>query len=511
MGLPASCEPVEGAQAKRVLRPRLFRPKGRAEAFLAPQCPECGTLALALRGRWQCGACGCVPIDMGAALSAPIVLDTALVPLAAPTARVFSASECDNSVSSTGASAFGQWLTDLEGSTSPFRWRRAMHHRLRQRGFDHRDQWHEQRRRSQLERFDKVRQCGAVAWMLDRHAPEGTTSKPMASRCGCWRVCKSCADVRRWRLQKGVELQRVEARKVHARRVWKGYRGPEGRWSERLITLTVPHSGSPAADVEVLKRAWQRLAPLIAAHLQHDRGVEKGVRPVWVRAFEITPSEHGSGHAHMHLWWLGPFIDHAWLRVTFGRILESFGVEVPQKPWDDAMASAVDARSRAWCRTRRGVNGRTQDSVPWPVVDVRSDKSSRGETAKYAAKVGVAFYVVKSEGLASKALVHPLHAAAIYEALEGVRAVQWARGWAPPREEPPPGVTFSRRPLTDAERRALAEQFAQQDHHAAERLAALAEASAARERAAYERAKAESDREKMRDRGAQAQTRLPGV
>jgi hypothetical protein len=49
----------------------------------------------------------------------------------------------------------------------------------------------------------------------------------------------------------------------------------------------------------------------------------------------------------------------------------------------------------------------------------------------YALKVsGALAYVGKVQEVAQLA---PVHAARVYEALEGVRAVQWARGWAPPR------------------------------------------------------------------------------
>jgi len=65
--------------------------------------------------------------------------------------------------------------------------------------------------------------------------------------------------------------------------------------------------------------------------------------------------------------------------------------------------------------------------------------------ADYVGKVGLQNYVVKSDGV--KESLSPAHAATAYEALSGIRVVQWAMGWAPGR-----GGGWRVRRATDAER-----------------------------------------------------------
>lgn len=77
---------------------------------------------------------------------------------------------------------------------------------------------------------------------------------------------------------------------------------------------------------------------------------------------------------------------------------------------------------------------------------------SGGEsTADYVGKVGVANYVVKSDGQIET--VSPAHAAKAYEALEGTRVVQWARGWAPPKKIASTYSWYLRRATDDELRR----------------------------------------------------------
>lgn len=317
--------------------------------------------------------------------------------------------------------------------------------------------WHAVRAEGQAKRFEKVRECGRVTRKLEGYDPVlgGDPVKVLdfEQHCGNWRVCQRCARRRRARLSHGILEQRARALATFESRMRRSWRGPEGRWTEKLITLTVPHSGDAGADAKLLRRAWAEMQRRLLTHLKKDRGCE--AKPAWVRAVEVAPSDDG-GHAHLHLWWVGPFLDNVWLRGTWGRVLESMGVDCPRLEWDEAMKGwrgkdgrwrgMHDQRSRTWLRTRRGAHGRQTASVPWPHVDMRA--AGDGEAAaEYATKVGVCLYVVKSDGVRR---MHPVHAASVYAALEGVRAVQWARGWAPRR--PPSELYWVLRRLTTAER-----------------------------------------------------------
>jgi hypothetical protein len=289
------------------------------------------------------------------------------------------------------------------------------------------NRWHQERYAGQAERFERVRRCGEVTHKLEGYDPntgELVRTEDFERRCGNWRVCNRCLKNRRFKLSRDVLRARERALALRRFECSSRYHGPEGRWSERLITLTVPHSGDAGVDAGVLSRGWAEMQRRLLDHLKRDRGALE--KPVWVRAMEVAPSDDG-GHAHLHLWWVGPFVDHVWLRVTWGRVLEGMGVECPQKPWSDAMQRLRDQRVKRWCRTRRGDHGRQPSELPWPHVYVNKTKGDEG-AASYATKVGVAFYVTKGTDVQR---MHPLHAASVYQAFEGRRAVQWARGWAP--------------------------------------------------------------------------------
>lgn len=361
---------------------------------------------------------------------------------------IFSSEEGHNCASgATAKEKWQSWLAAVEIATSFWRRSRAARHRLRAAkttrfgpgevsecaGQAHVNYWHEARIKGQAERFERVRQCGRP-WATFKGVREDgrEVTAELERRCDCWRVCARCLERRKWLLRDGVLKQRKLAMASLGQEMGRRYKGPEGRWSERLVTLTVAHGeGGPGDDARTLTRAWRRFSRTLADHLKKDRGCEK--KPVWVRALEIAPGATG-GHAHIHVWYLGPYLEQALLHVWWGDALAECGVSSPQKPLAEALARARDSRTAEWLKTRRGRQGRVRAVVPWPVVDVRAPKSSGEAVASYAQKVGVILYVAKgAKGVARR--LHPIHAASVYEGLESARCIQWARGWAPNRKK----------------------------------------------------------------------------
>lgn len=486
-------------RGKLVSRPILRKSLLAGAGAVTPSCPRCDN-QLVWRGKWRCDACPCditwqeysdpapnpewsdelndIARRRARAHGARVAQPPSELPAQALAGTpLFSSSEGDNcpdgaiiTKKADARIAWTEWLEAIELYTSMHRLKRAAMHRAKAAmspaGIE--SQWHMSRATGQAERFNRIASCGEVRWMLVKHCDGGTVETPIESRCDCWRLCGKCLERRRFRLKTGIEKQRELAFRVHAHRMRPGYgRGKEGKWGEKLITLTVPHGNTPAEDAQLLSRAWRKLGKRIASHLRVDRGMAKGVKPVWVRALEVEPGATG-GHAHLHVWWLGPFLDATWLHVEWGRILEAEGRAVPHVPWEEAMGKAVDARARVWCRTRRGPQGREASTVPWPVVSLNAGHS--GGAGKYATKVGVGLHRYVAKGAKSEMQrLEPIHAASLYVALEGSRAVQWAAGWAPKRDVAE-GVVYSRRRLSEEEVAAVSAPHAADD---AELLAAL--------------------------------------
>jgi hypothetical protein len=251
---------------------------------------------------------------------------------------------------------------------------------------------------------------------------------------------------------------RDRALRVYRSQTHRYYRGKEGKWSEKIITFTVPHSEhGPAHDARVLVDAWQKMLRRVRAHLVQRGCVERTTdgkakaRSVpWNRALEVSVrSEH---HAHMHVWWLGPYLESALLQVWWGQILSEAGAPVERLSWGDFLAGArqsghaPDSRLAEWLG-----NPLPADVLPWGIVDVRANRSDSASLSQYTQKVGVALYVTKG---VETARLEPSHAAAIYEVFEGVRAVQWARGWAP-QKTPMRALCVSFRRLSEDEKKKL--------------------------------------------------------
>ncbi len=258
------------------------------------------------------------------------------------------------------------------------------------------------------ERVERVRSCGAETgfqWV----EKEGPGRMPHRTACGCWRLCKRCVLRRRSKLSEGVTTQRALALATHKKRMGRRYAGQEGRWTERMLTFTIPHdAGSDLGrDVGVLPAAWRRLEVPWRRHLK-ARGAD--LPQVYVRAIEVA----GAGHAHLHVWSVGPYIEYSLLRAWWGAALEHEGYQVPRKKLSEVLARARDPRTEEWLAGYVDDN----DCIPWPIVDAETAKATAGGAARYVVKVGgaAALYVSKQEGFRD---LEPVHAARVYEALEG--------------------------------------------------------------------------------------------
>jgi hypothetical protein len=425
---------------------------------LAPVCHVCGS-PMTWRGTWQCQGCSVRGGWSADGLQTP----RALPREALAGTRIFRSSEGNNSTEGRQ-----QWAWAVESLTSFHR--RAVAANLRTRGTrrteyvdddgevhngdPHIARWYEQRITGQAERFERVAACGTFEYALDvTDAAGNMTTRPIQKRCDCWRVCERCAGRRRWKLSEGMKQQRALALRRHARQSRVGYRGKEGKWSEKLLTFTVPHGpDGPAADARLLVDAWQKLVRKLRTHLAargalrpSASGKMVAAAVPWCRTLEVATK--ANEHAHMHVWWHGPFLDVVLLRVWWGRILAEAGATgLHSLRWRDVAGKGRDSRLHAWL----GSPG-PDDALPIGIVDIRSDKTGDGAIAEYTQKVGVALYIVKGS---ETFRMEPAHAASIYEVFEGTRAVQWASGWAPPKV-PLQAKCITFRRLTDDEKKAL--------------------------------------------------------
>ncbi len=393
--------------------------------------------------------------------------------------------------------------------------------------------WHKSRQKGQQERFDRVRQCGAEQMVqfcgaCNRKGPK------IAMTCDNHRLCLHCRDRRIKKFRKRFYPAQQQSMQMLWReqllaptRIESGRAVRGGKWDQKFITLTLPHSGDIVKDVAELPKAFRRFWRLLRKHVQCDLLADPGAAQVgkqiaslerdlaalentpktqeqrkrwsallsdlqerqgkrlgesrrlvkllrYCRVIEVTEGLAGEGHAHLHLWFLGPYIDQARIAHLWGESLSQgyrdklwmVGIEaIPRldeidpefvgcpcgerhtfaagvQGLDHALqaqrcrllrsglsektADAIIERERVWYRNRRGGSSKPLESLYKPVVDVRAcGKDVAEELCKYLIKDGS-----KVEGHLE--LLDPSIYARIYAALEGRRAIAATLGFLTP-------------------------------------------------------------------------------
>lgn len=254
------------------------------------------------------------------------------------------------------------WMAAVELATAPWRSARAREHATTasraladggQPGRHNRAAWHKGRARGALERFGRVADCGRDGLTatcigscgLIRTAPVG---------CSCARLCTRCRSTAAHERQARFAEARVRALSVASRLGHLRANRPGGAWTEKLLTLTVPHvqwadewardfvlevttehtakgGGDEAIEVvlrvELLRRAWRVFSvKWLQPWARRVRKVSRG-RVRWYRALEVTPGADLLGHPHFHVWMLCPFMER----------------DMVQDAWNQAVAAVVGA------------------------------------------------------------------------------------------------------------------------------------------------------------------------
>lgn len=178
--------------------------------------------------------------------------------------------------------------------------------------------WHKHRAGGQTTRFARVRLCGARIVVASCKGC-GDERKPMPEGCGVTRVCPRCAlqGAKERRMRFGRARGTVLYKAMRAGLTRKNRHG--GRYTEKMLTLTVPHVtraectgfvGKHARDdtharILALFKAW----PIFLRFMNRAwraRGEDGFVKHH--RAFEWTPGGDRIGHPHFHVYLWSPFI-----------------------------------------------------------------------------------------------------------------------------------------------------------------------------------------------------------
>lgn len=294
-------------------------------------------------------------------------------------------------------------------------------------GIQRRDQtsgrWHEQRARGQRERFEKVNACGARTIHLNCNCCGRSASHKLG--CGVIRLCPECSVRYAMRRRARFSLARagVVLKANHEGHFRRNRRG--GAFSEKMLTLTVPHVGDNiqwvAERVRIafdawrifsrrMQAYWRRAAKADPSMLIHVGG--KNYKPgVWMhRAFEWTPGKDGFGHPHFHVWLLCPFIPKEILRKWWTAALREARCEFK----GSAVINIMRFQTLSAAAAREVIKGGRKEALKL--------------SGRYESDEGAMGYAdgwdLTDTGGASVTVV-----AELYKALEGRRISQGARGF----------------------------------------------------------------------------------
>lgn len=323
-----------------------------------------------------------------------------------------------------------RWLGALEQSTWPFRTRRSRANHTKamealQEGERFKYAWYQARARGQRQRFDVVHACGDNEVVI-RCEDCGHSGRRATAFCDQWRLCLGCRSRRGIEYRKRFRDGRVRALARLAHLMRRGAKG--GEWTEKFLTLTLPHSGDVVRDLKVLPTAWRWFWKRLREHLEHDRGVcAANIRKLaYVRVIEVTAGTRSDGHAHLHVYLICPYLHHEVVGMLWGRAIAREGYKTTSKAISEVLGEEMpEWRRTQLCRflvTRRG--GRLLDSVPNPVDHIQTCYGDiENELVKYLVKDAV-----KGPGGETHLVDVDFYAKA-YEGMEGLQTVRTSSGF----------------------------------------------------------------------------------
>ncbi len=297
--------------------------------------------------------------------------------------------------------------------------------------------WHVQRARGQVERFERVEDCRRET-TVEIHCEGCGTLTERGARCRTALVCESCRGKIGYEKRAKLATNRRVAIDLAAKRGLLRHRRRGGRWSEKLVTVTMPHF----AELGILERidfareTWRRFARGWARWLNKhpDASTQldaqgKGLAR-WYRNMEWTPGDDGDsrGHPHFHMWVLCPFLPGAGAkddsRENVIRNLWRAALCAAAKPYDKR--AAAEGRPTLGIRAKRTRaklepwEWREVEGLPATIVDVRACKAGESSLRE------VIKYLFKDFDRGEK--LDPAIWALVFEGFDGRRTTQGSRG-----------------------------------------------------------------------------------
>lgn len=262
--------------------------------------------------------------------------------------------------------------------------------------------WHRQRASGQRHRIQSVLSC-ATEGIMEVGCKGCGQQRFFMRTCSSALLCRQCRSRRNQRARARFSRSRLVALALVRRR---GLLVGRRRWSEKFLTLTVPHlEGGKTVDAErrvtLLRGAWKRFLRDLNRLVFAPALASGGAKVHWFAAHEWTPGSDSQGHPHLHVWLLCPWLDRELLVSRWRSALDAEGF-----CWTEGQKTILDVRA---------AKGR----------DGRSDSSCANELIKYLVKD--LEKTVSEDG--HNQFVDPALFARMYVLYDGSRRTQGASGF----------------------------------------------------------------------------------
>lgn len=321
--------------------------------------------------------------------------------------------------------------------------------------------WHSDRAAAVETTFERANTCNTE--------PRGTVrcecghGIEVRKECGNHWVCDRCRGKRKTRYRKKFRAARAATLADLQRAKLAFGQGSRAFFAERFLTLTMPRAHGTEQGCKVIRDAWRLFwkrvrAALVrhyAGHLSKRAQREYKALIRCVRVIEVAEGSDGTGHVHIHAWFVAPFIRAEVLRAMWGTALLASGFPAelaPMTPKTDVLLSLKGCSwSRKALRRFGSLNRETGErELFYPRLDIRLVRrgKSRVNRRTFKKKDGTEYSYGSSQGTLSDADIceeiikyitkdlgsdgRPLDAAlwaAIYRGLAGARIITATHGF----------------------------------------------------------------------------------
>lgn len=297
--------------------------------------------------------------------------------------------------------------------------------------------WHRQRARGHRERFDRVGDCQRVETVeiVCGHCSHRSTR---GARCRCALACVSCrGKISHEKRAKLAANRRTAIDLAQKRGLMRERR--RGRWSEKLVTLTLPHF----AELGVIERirfvgeCWRAFARSLNEWIKThpdcgyvDRQGHRLAR--WFRSLEWTVGEGDElGHPHVHFWFFGPYLPG-------GRATDDPRASTIRNMWRDAIRQTA-TRTKDLAEHEPKIGPKRYPRRPAPVPPAHAWREAIEGLDKVVCDVRairpgpeslreVIKYLFKDTGRYGSRRLDPETWACVYQGFDGARTTQGSRG-----------------------------------------------------------------------------------